>query len=68
MEGLKMILLLAILYFGYKLAKESMQDAQIRNECRRRGYDTYPSSTGIRDMKTGKRCYVNPRTGEKTLF
>ena len=63
-----MILLIAILYFGYRLAKEASQDAQIRNQCRSQGYDTYPSSTGLRDMKTGKRCYVNPRTGEKTLF
>ena len=63
-----MILLIAILYFGCKLGKEALQDTQIRQECRNRGYDTYPSCTGIRDMKTGKRCYVNPRTGEKTLF
>ncbi|MCH5211088.1 MAG: hypothetical protein J1F01_09015 [Oscillospiraceae bacterium] len=63
-----MILLIAILYFGYKLAKEAAEDTQIRNQCRNRGFDTYPSSTGLRDMKTGKRCYVNPRTGEKTLF
>ena len=63
-----MILLIAILYFGYKLGKEALQDAEMRDMCRRQGHDTYPSCTGIRDMKTGKRCYVNPRTGEKTLF
>ena len=63
-----MILLIAILYFGYKLAKEASEDAQIKNQCRIKGYDTYPSSTGLRDIKTGKKCYVNPRTGEKTLF
>ena len=63
-----MILLIAILYFGYHIIKELIQDAEIRNTCRNQGHDTYPSSTGLRDMKTGKRCYVNPRTGEKTLF
>ena len=63
-----MLLLIAIIYVVYRLAKEAAEDAQIRNTCRSRGYDTYPSSTGLRDMKTGKRCYVNPRTGEKTLF
>ena len=63
-----MILLIAILYFGYKLANEAIQDAEIKNTCRSKGYDTYPSSTGLRDMKTGKRCYVDPRTGKKTLF
>ena len=63
-----MILLIAILYFGYKLIKEAAEDAQVKSQCKSKGYDTYPSSTGLRDMKTGKRCYVNPRTGEKTLF
>ena len=62
------LVLIAIVYFGYKLLKEAKDDADIREQCRRQGHDTYPSSTGLRDMKTGKRCYVDPRTGKKTLF
>ena len=61
-------ILIAIIYFGYKFIKSAMEDAETRELCRRNGSDTYPSNTGIRDMKTGQRCYVNPRTGKKTLF
>ena len=63
-----MILFLAILYFGYHLIKESIEDVQMRDTCRSQGFDTYPSKTGMRDVKTNRRCYVNPRTGKKTFF
>lgn len=43
-----MFIILFILVFGIPLLKEAMEDAQYREECRRRGYDTYWSKTGCR--------------------
>ncbi len=63
-----MLVLIGIIYIIYHLVKEAVEDEQIRQWCARKGYDTYPSSTGMKDMKTGKHCWVNPRTGEKTLW
>lgn len=66
--GFKMLILIGIIYIIYHLVKEAAEDEQIRQWCARQGYDTYPSSTGMKDMKTGKHCWVDPRTGEKTLW
>lgn len=63
-----MILLIAILYVGYLFIKASIEDEQVRINCKNKGCSEYPSSTGLRDIKTGKKCYVNPRTGQKTFF
>ena len=43
-----MYIILFILVFGIPLLKEAMEDAQYREECRRKGYDTYWSKTGCR--------------------
>ena len=39
-----MYIILFILVFGIPLLKEAMEDAQYREECRRKGYNTYWSN------------------------
>ncbi len=63
-----MIILIGIIYVLYQLIKAAGEDAEIKRWCQSKGYDTYPSSTGLRDVKTDKHCYVDPMTGEKTLW
>lgn len=63
-----MLILIAIIYFGIKFIGEAIDDAEMRAWSKQRGMDTYSSKTGLRDVKTGKRCHINPLTGEKTLW
>ena len=63
-----MLTAIAIIYIIYQLIKSASEDAQMKQWCKNRGYDTYPSNTGMRDVKTNKHCYVDPRTGKKTLW
>ena len=41
-----MFIILFILVFGIPLLKESIENQSYREECRRRGYDTYWSTDG----------------------
>ena len=52
-----MFIILFILVFGIPLLKEAMEDAQYREECRRRGYDTYWSTDGLRYTSTNQKVY-----------
>ena len=63
-----MLIAIGIIYILYQLIKSAAEDAQIRQWCKSKGYDTYPSNTGLKDIKTGKHCYVDPCTGQKTLW
>ena len=63
-----MIIAIGVVYIIYQLIKSAIEDEEVRQWCARQGYDTYPSNTGMRDMKTGKHCWVDPRTGKKTLW
>lgn len=47
-EEWKMFIILFILIIGIPILKESFDDAQYRDECRRRGQKTYWSHTGER--------------------
>ena len=73
-----MIMLIAIVWFGYLLIKESMEDTEMRSEAARRGYKTYYSNTGERLVSTNQKytrpyepvklqpiTYVSPITGEE---
>ncbi len=74
-----MIILIAIIYFGYQLIKETNEDIEMRQWAINKGYDSYPSNTGLRDVRTNK-PYVSKQqngltahtftttTGEKMTF
>lgn len=51
------IVLIAIVYFGFKLFKECMEDAEHREWARRNGYDSYWSNTGKRNVKDNSKYY-----------
>lgn len=55
------IIVLAILYYGYHLIKEAMDDAEMRNWARSKGYDTYSSRTGMRYTDTNEKYYGSKR-------
>ena len=63
-----MFIVIGIIYILYQLIKSASEDAQMKQWCKSQGYDIYPSNTGMKDIKTDKHCYVDPRTGEKTLW
>ena len=58
-----MMILIAIIYFGYQLIKETNQDIEMRQWAISKGYDSYPSSTGLRDVRTNKPYVSRPRQG-----
>ena len=60
-----MLLVIAIIYVVYQLIKSAAQDERMRQICQSRGYDTYWSNTGERDIATNKLCYKDPATGKK---
>ena len=74
-----MLILIAIIYFGYQLIKETNEDIEMRQWATSKGYDSYPSNTGLRDVRTNK-PYVSKQqdelrphtftttTGEKMTF
>lgn len=63
-----MFIVIGIIYITYQLIKSAAEDAQIKQWSKSQGYDWYPSNTGMKDIKTDKHCYIDPRTGEKTLW
>jgi hypothetical protein len=62
-----MLLFIGICYLIYQGVKASVSDANMRSYSQSKGWDTYASQTGLRDVKTGKRCYVDIH-GNKTLW
>jgi len=56
-----MIIVLAIIIIGYHLIKDAMDDAEMRGWARSKGYDTYPSRTGMRYTDTNEKYYSSKR-------
>ena len=52
-----MFIILFIIFIGIPLIKESIENAQYRDECRRRGWDTYWSTDGLRRTSDNKKVY-----------
>jgi hypothetical protein len=67
-EEKTMLIFIGILYIAYHLIKESLDNAEMKEWSKRNGFDTYSSKTGLRDVKTDRLCYIDPRTGEKKLL
>lgn len=63
-----MLLFIGICFIVYKLIQAAVSDAEMRNWAQGKGYDSYPSQTGMRDVKTNKHCYTDPMTGKKTMW
>lgn len=61
-----------ILLFLIRLLIEGISSWSMDSDCRQdainRGSDIYSSRTGLRDVKTGKHCYIDVATGKKTLW
>ena len=52
-----MWILLFILFIGIPLIKEEIENQNYREQCRRRGYDTYWSTDGLRRVSDNKKVY-----------
>lgn len=52
-----MFIVLFILFIGIPLIKEEIENQNYREECRRRGYDTYWSTDGQRYTGNNKKVY-----------
>lgn len=52
-----MFIILFILIIGIPLLKESIENQQYRERCRRRGDKTYWSNDGLRYTSTDKKVY-----------
>lgn len=52
-----MFILLFILVWGIPLMKEAMENQSYREECRRRGYETYWSTDGLRYTNSNQKVY-----------
>lgn len=52
----------------FRILRELRDDAYLKSWARSKGYNSYPSSTGMRDVKTNNHCYTNPTTGKKTMW
>lgn len=60
-------MLLFIGYYLYHAMKAAISDTDMRSRAQSRGWDTYSSQTGVRDVKTNKRCYKDAN-GNKTMW
>lgn len=54
---IQMFIILFIIFIGIPLIKEEMENQAYRDECRRRGYDTYWSTDGLRRVSDNKKVY-----------
>ena len=52
-----MFILLFILFIGISLLKEEMENQSYREECKRRGYQTYWSTDGLRYTGNNQKVY-----------
>ena len=52
-----MFIILFIIFIGIPLIKEEMENQSYREECRRRGWDTYWSTDGLRRTSDNKKVY-----------
>lgn len=63
-----MLLVIGICYILYKCIQAAVSDAEMRNWAKSKGYDSYPSQTGLRDTKTNMHCYTDIQTSKKTMW
>ena len=49
--------ILFIIFIGIPLLKEEIENQRHREECRRRGYDTYWSTDGLRYTSNNQKVY-----------
>ena len=54
---MQMFIILFIIFIGVPLLKEEMENQNYRESCRRRGYDTYWSTDGLRRVDNNKKVY-----------
>ena len=54
---MQMFIILFIIFIGIPLIKEEMENQAYREECRRRGWDTYWSTDGLRRGDNNKKVY-----------
>ena len=52
-----MFIILFILFIGIPLIKEEIENQAYREECRRRGRETYWSTDGLRRVDNNKKVY-----------
>lgn len=61
-----------ILIFLIRLLVEAISsfstDCACKQDAINRGGSVYSSSTGLRDVETGKHCYIDVSTDKKTLW
>lgn len=62
-----MLLAIGICYLIYQGIKAAVNDADMRSRAQSKGWDSYPSQTGMRDVKTNKHCYTDIH-GNKTMW
>ena len=55
------LIVLAIVIIGYHLLKDAADSAEMRAEARRRGWDYYPSRTGLRWTDTNEKYFGSKR-------
>lgn len=55
------LFILAVIYVGYKLIKEWLDDVEMRDIARKNGWDTYASSTGLKYTDTNEKYYGSKR-------
>lgn len=63
-----MIIAIGLIYFAIKALSEWNTDFDLRQDAINKGYDSYSSSTGLRDIKTEKHVYYDASTGKKTMW
>lgn len=55
------LFVLAVIYVGYKLIKEWLNDVEMRDISRKNGWDTYASSTGLKYTDTNEKYHGSKR-------
>lgn len=55
------LFVIAVIYVGYKLIKEWADDVEMRNIAKKKGWDTYASSTGLKYTDTNEKYYGSKR-------
>lgn len=65
MAGL--LFIIAIIYILYQVLKEKKVDSEVKNAARKNGQDWYASSTGIRDIKTNKKVWLDGKGNKEFL-
>ena len=69
LKGGKMALfIIAVIYVGYRLIKEWLDDVEMRNIAKKNGWGTYPSSTGLKYTDTNEKYYGSKRYYKENIY